>query len=151
MDVTTHIDQERTALRQLAGRLPSISADALGRMGRYLVGQERKHFLTLARSGSSNGVTWPKDAPITLEQRRRLARQGLLADPDQVGIRSGAILRGFRARVNTAELAATVFNVAPHANAFNAKRKIFPESFPDAWLDGCERIAQRTLDQEAKP
>jgi hypothetical protein len=73
----------------------------------------------------------------------------LAADPSQIGIRSGEMLHGFRYRVRPSDQSVTVFNASQHANAFNAKRPIFPTSFPDAWLAGCERIAQAALDKES--
>lgn len=148
LEVRSTIEREQTALRQLAERLPQVRRSVLTRMGQYLVGRERKHFLDLTKSGSSNGVTWPKDAPITMEQRRRMASQGMLADPNQIGVRSGGILNGFRFHVDADATSVTVLNRAPYANAFNSKRPIFPPSLPDSWLAGCERIAQATLDKE---
>lgn len=145
--ITSTLAQEHDRIRRQAASLPDRRRSALVRIGFYLVTQQKRHFRQLVETGSANGTTWPRPAPSTIRRRQALARRGLLAnaDPQHIGQQSGRLANSFR--FVTHDRTVAVYNAAPYANAFNARRPLFP--LPAAWKAGCERIAQTLIPKES--
>lgn len=148
--VDSNIGQIRDAVSGQRERFPALRDKVLQRSGFYLLAQQKAHFDALVKTGTSNGVTWPRPAESTLRKRQALARRGLLAnaDPENVGVESGRLARGFRFRVRGNRV--LLVNITPYAGAFSVRRPIFPPSVPAAWQAGCEAITQQVIDKEVK-
>ena len=152
MPFTMHTDitSEQTELGRLAAAMPGAARSVLRNVGGALVKLEKEHFQQLSRTGSSNGVTWRVMDSDTLAKRKALQRRGLLAnaDPSQLGVLTGALLRGFRARV--VRDAVSLVNVDAAANYFAGRRPLYPNQIPSPWIAVANTIAQRQIDKLTK-
>lgn len=139
--VHSNIESEFQAFRQIATESQSDRRAMMNQLGFYLLDKEKAHFNQLAKTGSSNGVTWPKHADATAKRRAALARRGrLTVQPDTIGIMTGFMASRFRFRANSNQVRIT--NTAPYQGAFSVKRPIYPATFPAEWLSGCDSIVQ---------
>lgn len=146
----TDISSEKTALGALEAAMPGAAQSVLRRIGGALVRLEKEHFQQLSRTGSSNGVTWHVMDEDTLAKRKALQRRGLLAnaDPSQLGVLTGALLRGFRARVLRDTV--SLVNVDAAANYFAGRRPLYPSQIPSPWIAVANAIAQRHIEKLMK-
>jgi hypothetical protein len=135
--VKSDIHSESQAFRRLATERARDRRALTNQLGYYLLAKQNDHFQQLVKTGSSNGVAWPRLAESTLAKRRALQRRGLLAiaDPEQIGIMTGWLASHFRFRSTANRV--TITNTASYAGAFAARRPIFPATFPTQWLSGC--------------
>lgn len=146
------LDDAIAEIDRIQAGLPGAKRGALHSIGRDLLARERQHFGQLSKTGSSEGVSWPRMAESTLKKRLALQKRGLLAnaDPEQIGVLTGHLSKSFRyVTDNTTEV--RLINTDKEASAFAARRPIFPPTVPPAWLSSSETIAQKSLDQLSNP
>lgn len=148
--VRSNIEAEQQFLRAISVERSTHRRSLMNQLGFYLVAKEKQHFQQLAKTRSSNGVTWPPHTESTRRRRYALAKAGKLTSvaPDTIGILTRYLLVSFRFRFTSNQVRIT--NTAPYAGAFAKTRPIYPQTFPPNWLSGCEGIVQRYLDKLTK-
>lgn len=149
-EFSNDIDRVRTVIDRMIDQYPAAKRRGLNAVGVVVLGLEKQHFQQLSKTGSSNGVMWPHMDADTLARRKALQRMGKLAaaDPEQLGVLTGALARGFRYRVKDDRV--ELRNVDPKANLFNARRPLFPVSVPARWAASSDVILQRSLNRFSK-
>lgn len=152
MPLTFHsnFDSDLEQIRRLAAQGPQTRREVLQQIGFVLVVKQKQHFNQLARTGSSNGVTWRRQSPQTLLKRQRLQRRGRLAtstSPEQQGIESGNTAGSFFFKVKSDSVRLMAGQRTAAGLMLAGGRPVFPTTIPANWLDSAERVAQNRLDR----
>lgn len=136
------------AVRQIETGLPGAKRAALGSIGFMLLNRQQQHFQQLSRTGSSNGVTWPKLTQQTMARRIAMQKRGIIAvaAPEQIGIVTGLLAKSFRFQIDGGN-EVHITNTTLYSRFFAKKRPLYPTAMPSPWIESAESITQRSMDK----